>query len=569
MTRRAAAMLVALGLIATPAGMAGTWTAGAATPDPSIKPAAAAVTPGSGPVGVAVVVPLTVRPETPGLLDAETLELYTGPTGPLTRQLDQILGAGVGIGLDPMIPASIRALGTAAPEGALEWLRRLESAANDVFLLAYSDADLATLARLDQLDASRPSDLTVGLDPAAFGPPETAAPTASPAPSATTTADPDAPPPLPTTADLMAWPDAIAGIAWPADDSLSAADLPALSAAGYSQVVVTSANVSETSSALAELGGGMQALVADSTISDLARDAVSAFDDATRQGILERLGGALDGMAAAQPGRTVLVTLDRDWPPGVYRLAETVSAIAARPSSDLVSLTDVLDGPADDATVVEPALDQARTDRIAAMVASEEAEIDFADIITEPRLLTAPRRLQLLHLLDVSWLRSSEEWDAATTTFLQESDGILTAVQIEESADPFIPSTESYIPVRVSNGLAFPITVRIDARPYRPILRIQDAPEVTVEPESTKTQLVPVQAITNGRLNVELTLVNPKKDTQQVGATQTISVELQAQWETVGIVIGAVVALVFAGGIARNIILRRRRGSDAGEPADG
>lgn len=569
MIRPSAVALLALGLIAAPIGVGAI-----AAPDPTGKPAAGVLTPGSGPVGVAVVVPLTVRPEASGLLDAATLELYTGPTGSLTRQLDQIIASGSGVGLDPMIPASIRALGTAAPESAVDWLARLEGVPNDVFLLAYSDADLATLARIDALDASRPSDLSFALDPNAFGPPVTDAPTGSPEPTPTSGTDADAPPPLPTTADLLAWPAALPGIAWPADDSLSAMDLPGLSAAGYEHVVVTSANVSETSSALADLGGGMQALVADSTLSQLARDAVSDLDDASRQATLERLGAALDGIAAAQPGRTVLVTLDRAWPPGVYRLAEAVSAIAARPSSELVSLRDVLAGSADDAAVVEPALDQARTDRINAMVQAEQAEQAFAEILTEPRLLTAPRRLSLLYLLDLAWLRGGGDWDAAAAAFLQESGDIRSSVQIEESADPFIPSTESVIPVRVSNRLQFPVTVRIDARPDRPILRIQDAPAVTVEPESTKTQLLPVEAITNGRLNVALQLANPENN-QLIGAERVISVELQAQWETVGLVIGGVVALVFAAGIVRNIVVRRRRGAEgpqaptAGSTPDG
>lgn len=568
MIRRSAVALLAFAIATAPAG-----AAPAATPDPEVTPARSVLTPGSGPLAVAVVVPLTVRPTETGLLDAETLELYTSPAGALSRQLDQIIAAGVAIGLDPMIPASIRALGTAAPESAVEWLARLDAAPNEVFQLAYSDADLASLARIGRLDASRPLDLTFALDTGAFGAPETDPPSPGPDPTPTETADPDVPPPLPTTDDLLAWPGAIPGIAWPGDDGLSAADLPALSAAGYEHVLVTSANVSETSSALADLGSGMQALVADSTLSELARDAVGAIDDTARQDVLGRLGAALDGMAAAQPGRTVLITLDRAWPLGVYRLADVVASIAARPSSDLVGLSDVIGGPADSASVVEPALDPARTARIAAMVEGERAEQRFAEILTDPIQLTAPRRLELLSLLDVSWVRVGGDWDTASAEFLQDSADILRAVQIEESEDPFITSVDSRIPVRVSNALDFPVTVRIDARPYRPILRIQDAPEVTIEPGSSKVALLPVQAITNGRLRVDLQLANPATD-QPIGDMRPISVELQAQWETVGLIIGAVVAVVFAAGIVRNIVVRRRRSraeaaDGVAEPADG
>ena len=43
---------------------------------------------------------------------------------------------------------------------------------------------------------------------------------------------------------------------------------------------------------------------------------------------------------------------------------------------------------------------------------------------------------------------------------------------------------------------------------------------------------------------------------------QEIFADLQAQWETVGIILGIVVALVFAAGIIRNVVVRRRAGRE-------
>lgn len=518
-----------------------------------------AVTPGSGPIGVAIAVPMTVRPEPTGLIDAETLEMYTGPAGGLTRQLDQIVRTGVAIGLDPMIPASIRVLGTAAPPSAVDWLRRLEAAPNEVFLLGYADVELATLARADALAASRPLDFSFALDPGAFGPRQTDAPTDAPTASPTPTdqPDPDEPPPLPTTEDLLAWPDALPGIAWPAEGGLTEDALPRLAAAGFETVIASSANLSQSGSALATVGD-VDALVVSSELSLLLRGAVGELDEATRADMADRLGSALDGMAASHPGRTVLLTLDRTWPLGVYRLADAVAALEERSSLDVIPLSEVIAGAADDAAVVDAEIDPARTDRVAAVLAGERAEQDFSTIVTEPEALTAPRRLELLSLLSVSQLRA-EDWDAASGEFLVRSHEITTAVQIEQSADSFILTAESSIPVRVSNALPFPVTVRIEARPLRPLLRVQDAPEVTVEPDSSLTQLVPIQAITNGRVGVQVTLVDPANPAHHVGTSRLVSVELQAQWEAFGLIVGAVVAVVFAAGIVRNIVVRRRR----------
>ena len=163
MTRRGAGV-VALAALLAPLLIAG--------------PATAAPRATGAPVTVSVVVPITA-PETDGvLLDAETLVVATSPSGTLTRDLDAVLATSATIALDPRIPVSIRALGTAAPESATEWLTRLEAAPNDVFLLAYADADLSALARADALEVAANLDVAFALDAGDFGPPQTSTPTA-------------------------------------------------------------------------------------------------------------------------------------------------------------------------------------------------------------------------------------------------------------------------------------------------------------------------------------------------------------------------------------------------------
>ena len=81
------------------------------------------------PVRVAVVLPLTVPATDGSFVGSEALELYTSPTGTLTRQLDQVIDTPVTLAIDPMLIASIRKLGTSAPESATAWLDRLALAA--------------------------------------------------------------------------------------------------------------------------------------------------------------------------------------------------------------------------------------------------------------------------------------------------------------------------------------------------------------------------------------------------------------------------------------------------------
>lgn len=546
--RRSAGALLAVAALATPLLFA--------TPSAALPQAPGDLT------AVSVVVPITLRSGDVGLLDAETLGIATSPAGALTRELDEVLATSATIALDPMVLASIRMLGSAAPESAREWLARLESAPNEVFLLAYADADLTALARADALEFADP--LGFGeLDPAAFGPPQTPTPTQTPpdtptAPPTTsptpTPTDSDDPPPLPTTEDLVAWPGAIGRIAWPAESSVAAADLPAYADAGYEALLLSSSNVSETSSGLVEIAG-MPAIVADSAASELFREASTSIDATTRQDAITRLGIALDGLAAAHPGRTIVLTLDRSSAMSSHGLAATYAALNAREASQVVGLSTVLSGNADGARLVDGVGGEHVT-RAPELLAAVEAEAAFATILDDPLLLTAPRRLNLLALLAVQDA-GTEDWAPRAETFLARSAEILGAVTIVDTGQIFVTSSTTSIPIQIANGLDFPITIQVAARPLRPRLRIESPVTVTIEPDSSKSVVFEAQAITNGKVIIVVSVTSPVNGIP-IAQPRNFNADLQAQWETVGIIVGIVLVLVFAVGIVLNVVRRRR-----------
>lgn len=538
-------------------------------------PAVAATRAVEVPIAVSVVVPITAPVGDDGLLDAGELATMTSPLGTLTRELDEVLTTSATIALDPMILASIRVLGSEAPASALAWLDRLSAAPNEVFLLAYADADLAPLARHGALDLSEPVGFDFAIDPEAFGPAEspaptptstptaeptqapleTATPTPTPTPTPTETVDPDEPPPLPTTAELLSWPDAIARIVWPSAGSAVAADLAAYREAGFDAVLLSSANVSESPGALVDIDG-TRAIVADTAASDLFREASTSIDDATRAQAISRLGLALDGLAAAHPGRSVVLTLDRRSAFSFFGLAEAYAAVGERESTVLAGLSEVLAGAPASAAVVAGA-DSPHIAAGPALASGIRAEEEFASILSDPAQLTAPRRLELLALLSVPGV-TTPDWQAGADAFLERSAEILESVTIVDTGNVLITSSQTSLPVRVANALDFSVTVRVDARPLRPSLRVDSPVDVTVEPGSSKTVRLDAQAITNGEVVVEVSLSSPTTGTP-IGQSRRFDTDLQAQWETVGIVAGAVVALVFAAGIARNVIVRRRQ----------
>lgn len=514
-----------------------------------VTPASASSSASASDVVVSVVVPITAPWGDEGVLDAATLATSTSPTGVLTRELDEVLTTSATIALDPMIPASIRSLGSAAPETAVAWLARLAAAPNETFLLAYADADLTALARTASLDLAQPFDLDFALDPAAFGP----AQTATPGPTATPNDDP---PPLPTTEELLAWPGTIGHIAWPSEGSATAADLVAYSAAGYDAALLSSTTLAENSTAHVDIDG-FSGLVVDAAASGVLREAAATIDPATRQGAVDRLGPALDALAAAHPGRSVVLTLDRTPTFAIPGLAETLESLSARENTRLAGLSAVLGSTAASAAIVDPAPGPA-VELAPALTGALRAEQAFATILTEPEQLVVPRQLELLKLLTVQSVDSAG-WRAAADEFLRRSAEILESVTIVDTGDVLVTSSSTFVPVRIANALDFPITVRVDARPLRPLLSIESPAEVTVEPASSTTLNLGAQAITNGEVLVEVSISSPATGAP-IGRSHLVNADLQAQWETVGIIVGIVVAVVFAVGIVRNVV-KRRRGS--------
>ncbi|MBW4032175.1 MAG: hypothetical protein HIU88_05870 [Acidobacteria bacterium] len=563
---------VAVSLAATVALALAPVLGAAATPGAAPARAAAAGTP----LSLAVLVPLTVRPTSTGLLDSATLTADTAPLGVLSRQLDAVYDTPAVIGIDPMIIASIQVLGSSAPASAIAWLERLRSASNETFALAYADADLASLAQANALDLANPLGFDFAIDPSHFGPASTPsatpAPTASASSAAVPTPSPTAatgPRPLPVSAaDVLAWSYTLSNIAWPAEDTVATGDLAPLSVAGYRDVVLSSSNVSGSSSGSVDLDK-MRGIVSDAGISSLVRQATSATNPAVAQEAVGRLNSALSGMEAVSPGRTVVATLDRQWSSTGTNLDVLFADLAAQASVLQVGLSAVLAGAHPDAKVVDEAEDSSRNNAVRSLLNANAAETEFASAAVNPTLVLEPRQLQLLSVLAVSWVHGGSDWGSTVSAFLTASSTLRAAVHIVTGSNLFVGAGRTNIPVTVSNALTVPVTVYVTVSSPSSILQVQkQGIALTVEPGSSNKAAIPVQALTNGTVTTTVTISS--KTGFLLGSADSVEVDLQPGWESVGTtVIVVLLVLVFGGGIARNILKRRRKQHETvGAPAE-
>ena len=540
--------------------------------------------PSGTPSQVGVVMPIISPSTGSGLISAADLTTYTSANGVLTRDLDGLIGHGaVTVGIDPMIIASIRALGNAAPPTAQDWLVRLSELPNDTFSLGFGDADVAGQVQSGLAAPLQPTSLAYALDPKNFTPTPTPVgepPAAKTAPAAGGTPSP-APtsgtgPALPTLAQLTAWNFSLTGIAWPGDASVRSADLAPLVKAGLPTAIVSGSNtnaksLTQTPNAALPVGAA-KVLVTDQGLSDAVRQAASAPSDAAWNAAMSSVNAQLL-LTSTQTGgpKRILVALDRSWPSSGTQLARTLASLLGTPWSVPASLTAVASAaPTSGLALTDQAEPQTRIDAIKALLQDEHALGDFSSILDAPERLTGRTRAELLTLLAVSWQNPRTDWSGAVTKSRATTVKTLHSVKILPTENVNLVSAQGSIPFTVSNELTGdPANVVLTAAPSNSRLEIDQDATKRIPADSRATMLVPVKAkLGNGQVVLTLRLLSPTG--VPIGDPSAVTVDVHADWEGIGaIILGALVVLLFGFGIVRNILRRRaQRGTITAESDD-
>jgi hypothetical protein len=547
---------------------------------------------GDGP-RLAMAYAISVPAEATGLIDAEALELWTGPSGLLTRQLDAIAGRPVAVALDPRLVASIRALGTSAPTSSVAWLDRLASIPNEIFPLQYADADPAVQAQLG-LEPIAPESFADVLDPADFvdepigpnganggggagdaqvqradGDDDEAASAADPV-ETEQPVEPTAPAgDVPTTQQLLAWPYTRTDLAWPADATVAAGDLAVFEDAGYTTTILDAANVEPGAidANAASTVEGASAVVADARISAALREAAGARSDIAWGDAASRLGAELAVRAAGGDDAVLLATFQRGAETQSARVAALFDAMAGWSWSTPVNLSEAVGAAPVDRMLVDLPETAERQAAVRRLFESETAVQQFATVLEDPKLITAPVRRELLALLDVAWLSQPAEWATAVGEQLADQTETIHAVSIAQSSPINVLSSETGVPTTIENLLPYPVTVFVDVAPSNGRLIVEERVETTVAADSRSNVIVPVAAgVGNGEVRLSVSLWSPED--VKVGQTVQIAANVQADWEGLGAGLLGVVAVAFFGiGIWRNI-RRRRRERAAADAAD-
>ena len=507
---------------------------------------------------ISVLVPITATPADGALLSADELTALTSAEGSLTAQLDGVAGTSAVLAVDPLIPAAVRALGTAAPSSAAEWLTRLESLPNERFMLQFGDADATVQAQAEFSELLSPLSLDPFLDEVNFVETEETSATASPTPDPTPTG-----PVLPTDDELTALRMSASDMLWPVGD-VRTPDLTRFNALldADATTILPSTSLASYSSARAEVDDN-DVLVTEDAASDALSRAASETEDADA-----RQAHIVEGIAhlfLTRPQTSLLVGLDRSEVRTADSLRSTIMSLAT--VGDPVGLAALRSAEPASATLADVSED-AVTRRVSTLndLLSDETRLTaFASILDDPLLLRSPERLRLLRVLGVgsaeTYIEDAAEHRAATNT-------TMNAVGVQDPTPIQLFTSAAPLPVWVRNDLPWPVNVKLTSTPSDARLDVEPTTEVIAQPASNTRVKVPVSArVGSGTLSVNFSLNSPTG--VQIGVDQSATVTVRAEWESIGLVIlGGVIVLLIALGTVRTVARRNKDRTDAATHAE-
>lgn len=483
------------------------------------------------PTTVALAAPIDAGVGSTGLMDAEELETETAPGGIARVALDAALGAGATLGIDPAFGTSLEALGSDAPEAAVDWLDRADTPTT--YPLLYGNADPFAQVRAG----------TYPLQPRGIPRQDGS--------------------PLPESLGSI-------GQRQPVIDATEAIvqqdELASLASSGT--VVISTAMLDE------ELGGatpnahvlvdGVDALAADAELQALIQDA-GAPDPLESAAVRARIVALLATITRERPSdpRTLAAVLPASTNGDTAAL---LADLAEAQFVETAGIDDALLAPQRAASLAQ--VDDPERGSGAALVTEaleqEAAVASIASIVEKPGTLLAELRLSLLAALPEAGRPVTDVDRAAILNLAESLQEVRDAVQLVAGSDIHAVGESVGLPITISNALDVPASVVLTLRPMNALVSVdQPRVDVTIAPGSQQRVQVPIDVVGTGNLLMVVQLHTP--DGVPLGQTQTMRISAQPTIEVaVAWTLGAAIVLLLGFGILRSI-QKRRRGEAHGD----
>jgi hypothetical protein len=172
--------------------------------------------------------------------------------------------------------------------------------------------------------------------------------------------------------------------------------------------------------------------------------------------------------------------------------------------------------------------------------------------------LTGPHRLGLVAVLSAAWRSDERGYPKAVATVDRAFAAFRNQVRFDQGSSITYIGGSGSLPVRVVNNLTRPVRIEVSGLASNGRLRVVGTASATIAPESLGLVKLPVRSISNGTVDVTLTLRTP--DGYPIGTSSTASITVNTGWETVGAIVFVVALLaLFGTGVYRNVRRARRK----------
>jgi hypothetical protein len=495
------------------------------------------------------------------------------PVVPVTLAVDPALVEELQVMADGPYAVAGNADAGSGSEEAAAFLERLRAVAADhpVVALPYGDvdADALTAAGLSQVVArSLPG-----------------------SPEGTVQDDPGAPPAVPTAApdepggaagaDILREVlgiEARTDLAWAAGGSLRRETLGVLEDGGVEEVVLTPGGLTDGAAALGLDGparatvrtadGAVEALVADSALSDLAGLAARAPGGprAVEQRSIAELALLNLQPGGAAAGQSVLVAPPREVDADPAAVSAMMAASAQLPGVQPATVAQLGDGPAAGTGELVPPTGPGGLEP--AGLADVTAAVRIRDqlagaVVGDADAALAPWDAAVARITSATWRNDPAAFARAAADLRTAMGRLLERVTLLAPADGTysLASSDSPLVLTVQNDLPFALRVQLRVQTRGNALSVGGLGDQVLAPEQRTTLQVPTQVRQSGRFGVAATLTTP--DGAPLGDPVQLKVKSTA-YGTVSLAItigaAALLGLLFLRRLVR-YLLRRRRGT--------
>lgn len=277
-----------------------------------------------------------------------------------------------------------------------------------------------------------------------------------------------------------------------------------------------------------------EVLMLDSGLTEILAGSASVLDESYSLSSLQQrqlVAAMTAAIARERPSEARTVLAAAPWDVTAEDL-QVVDVLSELPWVTPVGLSTVMTGPLNElATIGSAAVSTA------GVTASELQQVELArsalDVVQELSDSFTPQVEQWAQQLDTVVSRAlrdhPQQRSAIVKSVRDESGTIEHGVSVQRGSDVLMVSSESEMPVTVSNTLEEAVTVQVGLETDDTRLTATDTVVVTLDPGATTTVRIPVRAAAAADLEVRVLLTTASG--QPVGSPDTLQVRIRPDWE--------------------------------------